>query len=363
MLEQVLGVLMVCVVLLDVFLTVLYARMGASLVSSRLARRTWALVRLAAKPFGRHQATVLALGGPLIVVLLVVGWAAGLTCGTAMILQPELGTAVIAKTGATPTDFVTALYAGGGTMAIGASDFLPRTTGLRLLFLWGSLVGTFVVTLTLSYLMQVYTALQRRNALGLMVDLLAAGTGDAGELLVRLAVDGPTGGANMNISSLAGEFTVVEEAHHLYPVLFYFRFREPCYSTSRFTLIALDMVALAHTALDGRQYRWLQESASLHQLSRASMLLATNLVAAFAPRRVREARSGGERAAEGWRRRYYRAIERLRRAGIETRADLEAGAAEYVALRAGWGPAIAWLAPFMAFGMDEVDPAGITVAA
>jgi hypothetical protein len=42
----------------------------------------------------------------------------------------------------TPADFMTALYAGGSSMAIvGASDFKPVTDAYRVLYLVNSLVG------------------------------------------------------------------------------------------------------------------------------------------------------------------------------------------------------------------------------
>ena len=43
--EQALGALLVLATLLDVFLTVLYARLGTSILSRRLARGTWLLFR------------------------------------------------------------------------------------------------------------------------------------------------------------------------------------------------------------------------------------------------------------------------------------------------------------------------------
>jgi hypothetical protein len=288
---------------------------------------------------------------------MVVGWALGLTLGTALILYPELGKSVTAKSGETPTDFLAALYAGGGSMAIGSSDFVPHTTGLRLLYLWNSLVGTFVITLTLTYLMQVYTALHRRNALGVAVDLLAAETGDASELVARLGPWGQWNGAHTTISELAVQMTDVEESHHLYPVLFYFRFREVRYSTSRFALMALDTIALIRTALADEPCHWLKESAAVQQLSRVALLLVDSLVDTFVPLRPTEEREPADaRTVELWRRRYFAAVQRLRRAGLATRADEAAGADDYVAERAVWDPQITRLAPFMAYTLPEVDP-------
>jgi hypothetical protein len=53
----------------------------------------------------------------------------------------------------------------------------------------------------------------------------------------------------------------IKEAHHFYPVLFYFRFGEPYYSVSRSTLVTLDTVTLIKSALDDGRTAWLKESA------------------------------------------------------------------------------------------------------
>jgi hypothetical protein len=147
-LEQALGTLPVLVILLDVFLTVLYARVGTGIISSRLARLIWRLFRGLAKLVGSRRGDVLSFCGPAILVLLALTWAHGLTIGAALVMHPMLGTSIRASSrGETPTDFVTALYAGDGSMAIlGASDLTPHTSAIRLLFLFNSLVGASVTS-------------------------------------------------------------------------------------------------------------------------------------------------------------------------------------------------------------------------
>src|SRR5215212_5582535 len=190
-LEQGLGILLIVMILLDIFLTVLYARIGTSIIGSRVGRLVWASFVTASKVFGSRRGAVLSFCGPVILVLLVGVWALGLTLGAALITHPELGTSIRASQGETPTDFVTAMYAGGSSMAIvGASDFTPHTSATRLLFLFNSLIGMSVMSLTLTYLMQVYTALQRRNVMAMNIHLLSARTGDAAELLARLGPQG-----------------------------------------------------------------------------------------------------------------------------------------------------------------------------
>jgi hypothetical protein len=216
---------LVSAILLDVFLTVLYARIGTSIIGPKVAD----LGRLhqsfqTFRPALRSRSVLLR---PVILVLLVGVWALGLTLGAALIMHLELGTSIRATNGETPTGFVTAMHAGGTSLAIvGASDFTPHASPTRLLFLFNSIIGMSVMSLTLTYLMEVYTALQRRNVLAMNIHFLPRCTGNAAELIARLE-RGPFNAGYTNLSELAVEMTQSKEAHHIYSVLFYFRFADP----------------------------------------------------------------------------------------------------------------------------------------
>jgi hypothetical protein len=357
-LEQAIGALVITLVILDVFLTVLYARAGTGIFSHLIASLVWRVFRLVSKPFGRYQGTVMSFCGPVILVLLVVVWDFGLTLGAALVIHPALGAGVASASGATPTDFITALQAGGNsTSIVGTGDFSPQTSAFRLFYLFASLVGMSVVSLTLTYLMQVYTALRTRNSTALNFHLASGETGDAAELVAGLGPQGKFDGGYANLAELAVKLTEAKEGHHFYPVLFYFRFRESHYSVSRFTLVALDSVTLIKSALDDKKYEWLKESASVTQLWRACMLLLTNLTENFLSGETGE-KQPDEQTRERWHRRYQAALQRFRQAGIETIADETAGFEIYVSLRVEWDNLIASLAPLMAYEMEEIDPAG-----
>ena len=67
----------------------------------------------------------MSLAGPLIVVSLIGFWAFGLTLGAALVIQPELGTAIRLSSGDAPRDFVTALVVAGNSLSIvGGGDYL-----------------------------------------------------------------------------------------------------------------------------------------------------------------------------------------------------------------------------------------------
>ncbi len=361
-LEPALGAALIGLVLLDVFSTVLYARISTGILSYRIARVTWEVFLRVSKPFGRRRGFVLSFCGPIILILVLFAWALILTLGTALIIHPKLGSSVTANNGSTPTDFIAAMYAGGSSISIiGAGDFAPRTSAFRLFYLFNSLVGMSVISLTLTYLLQIYTALQRRNVLGLSLHLASAETGDAAEFLAGLGPKGQFSSGYSNLAELAGQLTQVKESHHFYPVLFYFRFRAPYYSVSRCTLMALDTVTLIKSGLDDQPYAWLKESASVAQLWRAAMMLVTTLEDTFLPEGKPEpAASPDEQTRDRWHRRYRAGLRRLRQAGIQTMKDEQSGAEAYVALRSRWDAYIRALAPALAYSMDEIDPVGST---
>ena len=109
--EQIAGAVVTVVVLLDIFLTVLYARAGTALFSPVVSRTIWLVFRLVSRPFGRNRGRVLSFCGPVILVALIFVWAAGLALGSALIMHPHLGGGIRASQGSTPSDFMSALYA------------------------------------------------------------------------------------------------------------------------------------------------------------------------------------------------------------------------------------------------------------
>jgi hypothetical protein len=167
-LEPLAGGIVLAITLLDVFLTVLYARAGTGVLAPRLPAGLWGV--FGGLSGGRH-AGVLRYRGPAQLGALVLMWGVLLALGAGLVLHPAPGTRVTSSSGFSDTDFVTALFVWGSSMSlVGASDYGPTSPGYKLVFLFNSLVGMSVTSLTLTYLMQVPRALRSRNTLGLMVE-------------------------------------------------------------------------------------------------------------------------------------------------------------------------------------------------
>jgi hypothetical protein len=355
-LEQLLGLTLMLAVLADVFLTVLYARAGTGLISERLGRLIWHLFRAVAS--GRDRSAALSICGPVILVALVLTWSVTLAVGAGLLCHPELGSGITTSNGATPTDLMTAIYVGGSSLSIvGGSNYSPQTAAMKILFLLNSVIGTSVISLTLTYLMQVYTALRERNAFGLRLHAMSAETGDAAELLVGLFQHGKFSNGYSSLSNVASALAAIKEAHHFYPVLFYFRFREPYYALSRAMLITLDAASLIRAALDDEETAWLKDSTAVRQLWSISLMLLATVSETFLDVDPDKAAvpQADERAQ--WRARYHGAFRSLAEAGLPLRKDEEAGAEAYFSQRSAWDHLITALAPAMAYSLPEIDPA------
>jgi hypothetical protein len=352
-LEQLAGAVVLVVALADVFLTVLYARMDSGLLAMRYARvieRVWVWV---ARAFGPSRARFVSFCGPVTLLAVLGLWTSLLTLGSALVLHPALGQEVRPSSDMAPTtDFLTALYVGGASISVvGSSGYSPGTPAYRMFFLFNSAVGMAFLSLVLTYLSQVYTALLRRNALALKIHGMSAEKGDGAELVCRLWPRGELGSGTSELANLAAEMSSVKEAHHFYPLLMQFRFEEPFYSVSRMVGVSLDATSLVLSSLDDQRFGAVKESSSVTLLWRSSLWLATSLASNMAPGKA------GPKAPDvaPWRRRYGAALARLRSAGVPTVADEERGFERYADLRSRWEGIVQSLAPALAFSTEEVD--------
>lgn len=354
------GVLLMSFMLLDVFLTVLYARAGTGIFSRFVCAWEWRLLRRFAKLFGQRAQLFLSLCGPAIVLSLIWWWALLLTVGAALIFHPYLGSAIATSNGSTPTDFVSAMYAAGISMSIvGSSGFSPQTPIFRLIFMFNSLVGMSVISLTLTYLMQIYNALQQRNSLGLQVFLLSGMTGSSAEMLVRMAPQGRVDSGFSTLSNVASSLAQLKEMHHFYPVLLYFRFEEVYCSVFFVTSVLLDCACLIESGLDAREYGWVQRSATLAELWSASLLLIDMIERTFGQTiAAGPPQSTNESGIEQWRLHYLRSLDLFEKAGIQPARDVEQGAGRYIELREEWAPRVTKFADAMLYPAEAADPSG-----
>lgn len=353
---QAAGWLIILLILIDVFLTVLYARAGSGLLSSRLNEGVWRLFRSTARVLPRGRDQFLSFAGPIALVTTGVLWIAGLVLGFALIVWPALGTGIQASQGPTPTSFGTALYFSGyGLTTLGTGDIVPKTDGYRLLLVVEAALGFSVLTLSITYFLSVYSALVRRNTFALRLHHRTHGTGDAARLLAHLGLQGDFTGARQDLSTVAGDLLNLLESHHFYPVLHYFRFQQSFYALPRMMFVSLNLAALIKSVLDQHRYRSLIYSAAVTEAWSGGLELLHVLSEVFLPSHAAELDDQpSEATIAAWRQYHRNAVAQLQAAGINTCSDIEASFQCYAQLRQAWEPSVRAFAAHLAYPWQEI---------
>lgn len=348
------GVGLILLALTDLFLTVLYPRSGRGVLSTLLNQGIWQLFRQASYGPWVDRDRLLSYCGPTLLVVIVIVWTTLLIGGFAFIVWTALGSGIQASHGSTPTDFATALYYSGYTFTtLGTGDLVPKTGTYRLLMILEAALGFSTFTLTLTYFLSVYSALTRRNTFALSLHHRTASQANAAEFLARLGANGDFNGARQEVADMGRNLLELLESHHSYPVLHYFRFQESYYSLARIALITMDTATLIKSALNQEKYRALVDSTGVTELEDGGLDALLQLSDSFLP----DGHSAHQKKSKKeWRDWYFRAVERLQAANIETTPDLETGADLYISLRQKWNPYVVGFAEYMAYRWSEIAP-------
>jgi hypothetical protein len=246
------GVILIAVVLWETFETIILPRRVTRLLRVTsfiyfLTWRPWAALAQFVRN-NRRKEKILALFGPLSLLLLLVIWAFGLIVGFALI-HYGAGTTFENRT---LTGFWTDLYFSGTTFfTLGLGDLSPTTSLGRVLAVVQSGVGLGFFAMVISYLPVLYQAFSRREVNISMLDARAGAPPTASELLRRYR----EGGDMESLNDLMREWERCSadllESHLSYPVLCYFRSQHDKQSWLAALTSILDTCALVMVGIDG----------------------------------------------------------------------------------------------------------------
>ncbi|MGY1634397.1 ion channel [Geodermatophilus sp. SYSU D01186] len=239
------GVVLVLAVLFDVLTTTLTLGEGAGPLTRRLVGWLWrGLLRL--RPPG-SRSKLLSNAGPALLVVTVVVWVLATWAGWWLVFLGS-GSIEIADTGVAASPSDVAYFAGFAVFTLGVGDVVASSPGWRVVTSAASFGGLALVTLAITYLLSVVSAVVSRRALAVQIRALGA---TAAELVTA----GWSGGSfspafTQHLVGLVAPLATVVQQHFAYPVLHYFRSRSPEESAPVAIAVLDDALLLLDVAVD-----------------------------------------------------------------------------------------------------------------
>lgn len=210
------GALLIGFILLDALWTTI-APYGAGPLSKRVARGWWGISLWIHRRLGRHG--LLAFAGPALLVVALLLWVVGLWTGWTLLFSAEAG-AVVASASQEPASLSGRVYyVGFVLLTLGTGDYVPIGGTWEVLSAIASFSGLFVITLAITYILSVVSAVTAKRQLAGKVHSL----GYTPEEFVLRAWDGSGfNGLDQHLPALAADLEHHTQRHLAYPVIHYF---------------------------------------------------------------------------------------------------------------------------------------------
>lgn len=231
------GALLVLLVFVDALMTTVTVSAGAGPLTSRVLAVCWRGLRRFHRPDAERS--LLTYGGTALLMTTIVTWVTMLWAGWTLTF---LGSDdIVSATTRQPADLSDVVYFSGLTaVTLGTGDFVAATSSWRVVSVVASFSGLFLVTLAITYLISVVSAVVGRRALAIQIYALGATPQD---IVVRgWNGEGFSNMFEQQLVNLTEHVVTVAEQHLAYPVLHYFR-------ASQRSLAAPCAVALLDDAL------------------------------------------------------------------------------------------------------------------
>jgi hypothetical protein len=245
------GAMLVVLTLYDVFQSVVLPRpaVGRVRISTSLVQVAWGLWRKVAERPRKLQMREAALAAfaPMMIVVLLILWAAFLVLGFALVYA-GLGDGLRPQ----PDSFGTTVSFSAGSMlsfAVGGIDATGVAT--RVFTILEAATGFGLFALVISLLFSLFNSFQRRETAVVALDALAGAPPSGVQLLEHCAADNMPEQLQATFDEWRMWTVDVLESHLSYPLLFYFRSSHDNEAWANSFGAVLDAATLVMTTLDG----------------------------------------------------------------------------------------------------------------
>jgi hypothetical protein len=354
------GFVLLALIIFDIYATVLHSSARYGPVGESLNRSVWRVTRAVAFRLSRaNRHRLLNMVGPLLLPLLIVVYVVLLILAFALVYYPHIPGGFGFSAGHPEPGWVDAFYFSGVALTtVGYGDVVPRAAPLRFLALFESASGLVVISLAITYMLTVYTALERKRAVAVSLYHQAGEGADVAGFIAHHFVEGRFYGLRDALRTVTRDLQGLLESHIDHPVIHYFHPVEVYKGTPRVLFLLLETCAVIRAALDREENADLRNYPEVRTLDAGVRHVLEQLVDSLDLERRRQPRRPTEQESEEttrrWRRRYEQTLARLRESGIGTRHDTEQGWEEYRSQRAGWESKLRRLALHLGYDWDEV---------
>jgi len=349
------GLFLLLFVAYDVYATILDASGRAGPLSGWVNRGVWGAARTLAFRFsrnGRHR--LLNLVGPMLMPALIVLYLLLLITGFALIYLPRMPAHFNILPEASTTSLADSLYFSGVTLTtLGYGDITPRTLFVRFFALVEGASGFALISLAVTYLITVYSALERKRAIALSFYHQADGGADVAGFVAHHFFAGRFHGFDAVLRNAARDINELQESHVEHPVIHYFHPVAVHKSMPRIFFLILETPAVINSCLDDEEYPEMCSHPEMRTLKASGLHVLEQLVFALG---LEDKLPDGDPAAASRRlhRRYRQTLKQLAEADIKTHRDPNKGWEIYREQRERWEAKLQAFTDYLGYDWDEV---------
>ncbi len=352
-----LGVILIALVFYDIYATILRATKHTGPFSEFLNRGLWWVATRSTYNLNRRlRHRILSSVGPLLMPLLIGFFILMLLTGFALIYMPRMETSFKIGNEAHGSWILQAFYFSGVTLlTIGYGDILPITGTTRIAALIEGASGLAIISLSITYLLTVYAALERKRAVALKFYHQARQGADISGFLSSHFARARFHSLTESLREATRDLQELLESHLEHPVVHYFHPVEVYKGFPRALFVVLETVAILNAHLDETEYVEAGDHPDVLLAGDNARHVLFELVTSL--KLETRATDPFESEAEMFlrqRRCFNRALKHLRDTKIKTRSDIEQAFLEYSTDRAAWERQLYHFAAFLGYDWDEV---------
>lgn len=351
------GATILLLVFYDIHATILRATKQPGPFSTFLNSGLWWLATRSTQSFDRRRRhRILSMVGPLLMPLLIIFFILMLLTGFALIYLPRLETGFkIADANQTSQIFQAFYFSGVTFLTIGYGDIVPTSSVTRIISVIEAVTGLAIISLSITYLLTVYSALERKRAVALKFYHQARQGADISGFISSHFARGRFHSLTESLREATRDLQELLESHLEHPVIHFFHPPEVYKGFPRAIFVVLETVAILNAHLDEKEYVEAGDHPDvLIAGDNARYVLAELVTSLNLQNRVTDSFEPETETIERRRKSFNRAIKHFQKTEIKTRADIEQAFLEYSEDRANWERQLFHFAEFLGYDWNEV---------